>query len=53
MFDGLKRIDVNEASAGDIICLAGIEDIMIGETIADAENPVAIPPPQSTSRRCR
>ncbi len=42
MFDGLKRIDVTEAAAGDIICLAGIEDIMIGETIADAENPVAI-----------
>jgi GTP-binding protein len=44
MFDGLKRIDVKEASAGDIICLAGIEGIMIGETIADAESPVAIPP---------
>jgi GTP-binding protein len=42
MFDGLKRIDVPEAAAGDIICLAGIENIMIGETIADAENPVAI-----------
>jgi GTP-binding protein len=42
MFDGLKRIDVEAAAAGDIICLAGIEDIMIGETIADAENPVAI-----------
>jgi GTP-binding protein len=42
MFDGLKRIDVDSAAAGDIICLAGIEDIMIGETIADAENPVAI-----------
>ena len=42
MFDGLKRIDVESAAAGDIICLAGIEDIMIGETIADAENPVAI-----------
>jgi GTP-binding protein len=45
MFDGLKRIDVTEAAAGDIICLAGIEDIMIGETIADAESPVVIPPP--------
>ena len=45
MFEGLKRIDVTEAAAGDIICLAGIENIMIGETIADAENPVAIPPP--------
>ncbi len=44
MFDGLKRVDVNEASAGDIICLAGIENIMIGETIADAENPVPFQP---------
>jgi GTP-binding protein len=43
-FDGLKRIDVTDAAAGDIICLAGIENIMIGETIADAEAPVAIPP---------
>jgi GTP-binding protein len=41
-FEGLKRIDAAEAGAGDIICLAGIENIMIGETIADAENPVAI-----------
>jgi GTP-binding protein len=41
-FDGLKRIDVESAAAGDIICLAGIEDINIGETIADAENPVAM-----------
>jgi GTP-binding protein len=42
-FEGLKRVDATEASAGDIICLAGIENIMIGETIADAEQPVAIP----------
>jgi len=41
-FDGLKRIDVTDASAGDIICLAGIENIMIAETIADAENPVPL-----------
>jgi GTP-binding protein len=41
-FEGLKRIDATEAAAGDIICLAGIENIMIGETIADAENPVPI-----------
>jgi GTP-binding protein len=41
-FEGLKRVDVNEASAGDIICLAGIEGIMIGETIADAEAPEPI-----------
>src|SRR5918995_230965 len=43
-FEGLKRVETEEASAGDIICLAGIENITIGETIADAENPVAIPP---------
>ena len=42
MFDGLKRVDVERAEAGDIICLAGIASIMIGETIADAESPVPI-----------
>jgi GTP-binding protein len=41
-FDGLKRVEIGEAKAGDIICLAGIENITIGETIADAANPVAI-----------
>jgi GTP-binding protein len=43
-FDGLKRVDIDEAAAGDIVCLAGIENITIGDTIADAEQPVAIPP---------
>ena len=38
-FDGLKRIEVNEASAGDIIAIAGMEDVDIGETIADAADP--------------
>jgi GTP-binding protein len=42
-FEGLKRVDAESAAAGDIICLAGIEDIMIAETIADAETPVPIP----------
>jgi GTP-binding protein len=41
-FDGLKRLEVTDAAAGDIICLAGIDDIMIGETIADPEHPVPI-----------
>jgi GTP-binding protein len=43
-FDGLKRVEITEAAAGDIVCLAGIEDITIGETISDAEQRVAIPP---------
>ena len=38
-FDGLKRVDIEEAFAGDIVCLAGIENITIGDTIADKENP--------------
>ena len=43
-FEGLKRIDITDAAAGDIVCLAGIEDITIGETIADPEHRLAIPP---------
>jgi GTP-binding protein len=43
-FEGLKRVDIEQASAGDIVCLAGIEDITIGETVTSAETPKAIPP---------
>ncbi len=43
-FDGLKRTPVDRAAAGDIICLAGIEDITIGETITDPAAPRPIPP---------
>ncbi|OPA78437.1 GTP-binding protein TypA [Paenibacillus selenitireducens] len=42
-FQGLKRIEVEEAGAGDIIAIAGIKDINIGETIADPANPEALP----------
>jgi len=43
-FDGLKRVEEDEAAAGDIVCVAGIADITIGETITDAEHPDPLPP---------
>ena len=42
-FQGLKKIQVDEVSAGDIIAFAGIENISIGDTIADNENPEPLP----------
>ena len=41
-FAGLERIDIEEASAGDIVGVSGIEDINIGDTIADAASPEPI-----------
>ncbi|MBD8496739.1 translational GTPase TypA [Paenibacillus arenosi] len=42
-FQGLKRIEREEAAAGDIVAIAGIREINIGETIADMANPEALP----------
>jgi GTP-binding protein len=42
-FQGLNKIEIDEAGAGDIISLAGLEGIAIGETLADPANPVALP----------
>jgi GTP-binding protein len=42
-FQGLKKVEVDEVSAGDIVTLAGLEGIGIGETLADPLNPVALP----------
>ncbi|MBI5682028.1 MAG: translational GTPase TypA [Deltaproteobacteria bacterium] len=42
-FHGLKRFDMENASAGEIVAVAGLEDIEIGETIGDAENQIALP----------
>jgi GTP-binding protein len=42
-FRGLKRIEIEEAAAGDIAAIAGIKDINIGETIADPNRPEALP----------
>ena len=43
-FDGLQRVDIARAAAGDIVCLAGLSDITIGETITDPEHQSPIPP---------
>lgn len=42
-FKGLNKIEIDEVKAGDIISLAGLEGIAIGETLADPVNPVALP----------
>jgi len=42
-FSGLNRVEAIEMKAGDIVAIAGIPDVTIGETIADPENPEALP----------
>ncbi|MCZ2127419.1 MAG: translational GTPase TypA [Anaerolineales bacterium] len=42
-FKGLNKVEAEESAAGDIISLAGLEDIAIGETLADPAHPVALP----------
>jgi GTP-binding protein len=42
-FSGLKRTDITETTLGDIVAVAGVEGITIGETITDAENPAPLP----------
>ncbi|HZD40087.1 MAG TPA: translational GTPase TypA, partial [Terriglobales bacterium] len=43
-WEGLKRVEIDRADAGDIVAVAGIEDIGIGDTITDRENPKPLPP---------
>jgi GTP-binding protein len=43
-FSGLKRIEIEEAKSGDIVAIAGVEDINVSDTIADTETPEALPP---------
>ena len=42
-FNGLTKVKVESLEAGDIIAIAGIENIKIGDTISDNENPIALP----------
>ena len=43
MTEGLERVPAQSAGPGDIIAVAGIETITLGETLADSENPIALP----------
>ena len=42
-FDGLKRIEINNASAGDIVAIAGMPDISVGETVCNVGKEEALP----------
>jgi GTP-binding protein len=43
-WEGLKRVAVDAAEAGDIVAIAGVEEVQIGDTVADREHPEALPP---------
>src|SRR5690606_34981794 len=42
-FTGLKRVEIEEGIAGDIIAIPGLEQINVGETVTDPETPEALP----------
>ena len=44
VYEGLRRVEVPEAGPGEVVAVAGIEAMDIGETLADPERPVALPP---------
>ena len=43
-FHGLERVEVEQAQAGDIVAVTGIEEVKISDTLCDREHPVALPP---------
>ena len=43
VYQGLRRVDVDEVGMGEIVALTGLGDVSIGYTVADAENPEALP----------
>jgi GTP-binding protein len=42
-YEGLRRVEIAEAGPGDIVAIAGIEEVSIGETLSERENPVPLP----------
>jgi GTP-binding protein len=42
-YDGLRRTEIAEAGPGDIVAIAGLEEVSIGETLSERENPQALP----------
>lgn len=42
-YEGLKRVEQEEAGMGEIACIVGISDLKIGETVTDPQNPEALP----------
>lgn len=42
-YQGLRRVEVDNAALGDIVAIMGLEDVNIGDTVADLENPEALP----------
>src|SRR4029453_3628281 len=55
-FEGLKRVDETLGRPGDILAIAGVEGITIGETVTSAETPLPLPPIQidepTSARAC-
>ena len=43
-YDGLSRVEIDEASAGDIVAVTGVESVSIGETLSDPDRPEPLPP---------
>ena len=44
VFSGLDRVEVDSAQAGEIVAIAGLPDITIGDTVSDPDQPLALPP---------
>jgi len=43
-YEGLRRVEIDEAGPGDIVAVAGFDELGIGETLSDLERPLALPP---------